>query len=123
MADNVWKLQGEAYGRVYDETLVFEKIERLPVPEEIQEQHLRHRFVDPSRAPADYSVMISEEERGVFRTETGVEVVVTPRYVGSTLGSNDDGRGNTICALLYAGEYTALAFYNEQSRIIEAVEY
>ena len=123
MVNDAWKLRGEAYGRTYDDTLTFEKNERVPVPPEVQTEHLKNRFGDPSQAPADYRAMIAEEERGVFRTQMGIEVVVTPRYVGSTLGSNDDGRGNTICTLHYAGEYVALAFYNEQDRTITAVQH
>ena len=108
---------------MYNEVLVFEKKERVPMSRELVTKHLEHRFGDPGFAPAGYRATIENEERGVFRTQTGIEVVVTPRYVSSVLGSDDDGRGNTICALLYAGEYVALALYNQENKTIIVVEY
>jgi len=92
--DKKWKLRGKAYGRTYDETMSFIKKE-----------------------------VISKQERAVFRTNKGNEVIVSPRYEGSHIGSNDNDRGDTICAFLYNGEHVALADYNEQKQEVIVMEY
>lgn len=117
-----WILRGDAYGRTYNETLTFIRKEKVPVPDDIVERHLSVVSETEKKDPV-YREMISTQEQAFFKTDNGIEVIVSPRYVGSTLGSNDDGRGNTICALLYNGEYVALALYNESKREIFAHEY
>lgn len=118
---NEWRLSGEAYGRIYNTNLTFFSKESISLSDDIIEEHmkiaLRHTS-DP-----EYRKLPEFQEQAKFQTEAGDEIIVSPRYVGSKLGSNDDGRGNTICAFYFNGEYVALAFYNESEKKIVAHEY
>jgi len=53
------------------------------------------------------------------RTEPKHEIRITPRYVGSIIGSADfndrDGKPTTVCAFLFDGEYVALALFKEDA--------
>jgi hypothetical protein len=115
-------LRGYAYGRTYNETLTFIRKEKVPVPEHIVEK-LQEILSQQGINDPKYREMISTQEQALFKTDNGIEVMVSPRYVGSILGNDDDGRGNTICALSFDGEYVALALYNESEREIVAHEY
>lgn len=112
-----WQLSGKVDGRVYNVRLIFIGKENVVISADIIEQHVRHTS-DP-----ECRKLIEFKEQAKFQTETGNEIVVTPRYVGSKLGSDDDGRGNTICAFDFNGKYVALALYNENEKKIVAHEY
>ncbi|MBI2669683.1 MAG: hypothetical protein HYX20_00840 [Candidatus Yanofskybacteria bacterium] len=64
-------------------------------------------------------------EEAVFETksEPRHNIRITPRYVGSSIGSCDfsDGRGRnvTICAFFFDREYVALALFTENEENIE----
>lgn len=115
-----WRLSGSAYGRTYDSVLTFLGKESVAVPPNVVEEHLKiaRKTSDP-----DYKQLVETDEQARFQTETDEIVVVSPRYVGSKLGSNDDGEGNTVCAFYFNGEYVALALYNEGQKQIVALEY
>ena len=128
-----WRLSGEVYGRSYDSELEFLGKLKETVPSEHLEGHLRNvRMTNPGGiirvkcgelSEEDYKKLVEEAEDAELKTDKGAIVRVQPRYVGSVLGSNDDGRGNTICALLVNCEYVALALYNEATKEIVAHEY
>lgn len=68
-----------------------------------------------------------EALKAEFATESSPEhrIVLSPRYTGSVIGSNDLSRDQefpeTICAFLFDGEYTALAAFREREDEIEIV--
>jgi hypothetical protein len=82
--DEKWRLRGDAYGRTYNETLMFVRKEKVPVPPDIIAWHLSVVSEGEKNDPA-YREIISTQERALFRTDSGIEVIVSPRYVGSTL--------------------------------------
>ena len=87
-----WRLRGTAYGRTYNEILTFIRKEKVLMPDDIVERHLSV-VSESERNNLAYRAMISTQERALFKTDNGIEVIVSPRYVGSALGSSDDGRG------------------------------
>ena len=120
--DKKWKLSGRAYGCVYAETMTLVEKKMVSVPDHLVEQHMSVVSKKEKDNP-EYREAVSKQEQAIFKTDKGNTVVVSPRYVGSRLGSNDDGRGNTICAFIYNGEYVALADYNEEKREVIVMEY
>lgn len=120
MATAKWRLSGSAYGRIYDSELAFLGKESVAVPINVASEHLR---TTRKTNDLEYKKLIETVEQAKFQTEAGDTVVVSPRYVGSRLGSNDDGLGNTVCAFYFNGEYVALALYNEEQKQIVAQEY
>lgn len=67
----------------------------------------------------------SEDVAFETKSEPKHHIRLTPRYVGSQIGSNDfedkDGQPTTICAFYFDGEYAALAFYQEKGKDIKIV--
>lgn len=67
------------------------------------------------------------DERAVFETKSDPKhrIDLTPRYVGSRIGSHDcedrDQKPATICALLFDGKYVALALFKEDGENIEII--
>ena len=120
--DKKWKLCGKAYGCVYAETMTLIEKKMVAVPDHIVEQHMSVVSAKEKNDPK-YREMVSKQERATFRTSKGNTVIISPRYTGSVLGSNDDGKGNTICAFMYNGAYVALADYNEERKEVTVVEY
>ena len=134
MSEKKWRLSGRAYGRFYNEELEFLEKKEIRVPREVLEGHLENvrknragaDFIqcrDKKLSEAEYIKLIEIREEAWFKTDKGESVIVAPRYAGSVLGSDDDGQGNTMCALFVNGEYVALAFYNETTKEIIAHEH
>ena len=66
-------------------------------------------------------------EKAVFETKTKPKhiIQITPRYLGSGIGSadfiDDRGRPTTICAFFFNNRYVALALFSEVGEDIEIV--
>ena len=121
METTEWRLSGSAYGRYYNAKLAFlgkEKIS-VPNPANVLDEHfgITRKADDPA-----YKKMV-ETEQAKFQSDAGDVIMVSPRYVGSKLGSNDDGRGNTICAFHFNGKYVALALFNQAENKVVVHEY
>jgi hypothetical protein len=58
------------------------------------------------------TILSRTDDELVLRTADGHTAVIRPRYVGSTIGS-DDGMGKTICGFMWDGHYIALASFSE----------
>lgn len=84
---------------------------------------------DASGRIYDYEcVLISRTDDGaVFETKSEPKhrIKISPRYVGSVIGSADfvdkRGRSTTICAFFFDNRYVALAFFSEIGEDIEIV--
>lgn len=65
--------------------------------------------------------------KAIFETKSEPKhrIEITPRYVGSRIGSkdfnNDDGKPTTVCAFFFDGEYVALAFFKEYGQNMEII--
>lgn len=119
MPTSGWRLSIQKDGRIGIFALTFLSKKMVQVPTGMVEEHLR---IAAKTADSEYKNLVEKQEQAEFQTETGDAVTVSPRYIGSKLGSNDDGEGNTICALYFRGEYFPRASYNEHRKEIMAFD-
>ncbi|MBI2640687.1 MAG: hypothetical protein HYW91_02245 [Candidatus Sungbacteria bacterium] len=71
--------------------------------------------------------MSRTKEEAVFETKSEPKhrIKITPRYVGSNVGSADfidnRGRPTTVCAFFFNEEYVALALFSEENGNMEII--